>query len=64
MTLNGVTFDKDYSTLEAFVADINGTTFPNNEGPVKAQQLPFQSPPQSIYPPCHPISMWRATLWT
>lgn len=43
VTLNGVTFDKDYSTLEAFVADINGTTFPNNEGPVKAQQLPFFS---------------------
>lgn len=41
ITLNGVTFDKDYSTLEAFVADINGTTFPNNQGPVKAQQLPF-----------------------
>ncbi|MDM5072063.1 MULTISPECIES: flagellin [Aeromonas] len=41
VTLNGVTFDKDYSTLEAFVADINGTTFPNNQGPVKAQQLPF-----------------------
>lgn len=41
ITLNGVTFDKDYSTLEAFVADINGTTFPNNQGPVQAQQLPF-----------------------
>ncbi|WP_113721996.1 flagellin [Aeromonas salmonicida] len=41
VTLNGVTFDKDYSTLEAFVADINSTTFPNNQGPVTAQQLPF-----------------------
>ncbi|MCE9968936.1 flagellin [Aeromonas salmonicida] len=41
VTLNGVTFDKDYSTLEDFVADINGTTFPHNQGPVKAQQLPF-----------------------
>lgn len=41
VTLNGVTFDKDYATLEALVADINGTTFPNNQGPVTARQLPF-----------------------
>ncbi|MGS3150283.1 flagellin [Aeromonas sanarellii] len=41
ITLNGVTFDKDYGTLEEFVADINATQFPNNQGPVQAQQRPF-----------------------
>ncbi|MGU5717761.1 flagellin N-terminal helical domain-containing protein [Aeromonas taiwanensis] len=41
ITLNGVSFDKDYGTLEEFVADINATQFPNNQGPVKAQQKPF-----------------------
>ncbi|MEG0008019.1 MAG: flagellin [Aeromonas sp.] len=41
ITLNGVTFDKDYGTLEEFVADINASQFPNNQGPVQAQQRPF-----------------------
>ncbi|MCO4202762.1 flagellin [Aeromonas taiwanensis] len=41
ITLNGVSFDKDYGTLEEFVADINATQFPNNQGPVEARQRPF-----------------------
>ena len=41
ITLNGVTFDKNYSTMEAFVSDINSTSFPNNQGPVEALQHPF-----------------------
>ncbi|WP_235212224.1 flagellin [Aeromonas media] len=41
ITLNGVTFDKNYSTMEAFVSDINSTSFPNNQGPVEAVQHPF-----------------------
>ncbi|MGE6266025.1 flagellin, partial [Aeromonas media] len=41
ITLNGVTFDKNYPTLEAFVSDINSTSFPNNQGPVEALQHPF-----------------------
>lgn len=41
ITLNGVTFDKNYSTMEEFVTDINATQFPNNQGPVEAQQQAF-----------------------
>ncbi len=36
-----MTFDKNYSTMEAFVSDINRTSFPNNQGPVEAVQHPF-----------------------
>lgn len=41
ITLNGVTFDTNYPTLEAFVADINSTSFPNNQSPIEAVQHPF-----------------------
>ncbi|WP_342058729.1 flagellin N-terminal helical domain-containing protein [Aeromonas sp. OTU364] len=41
ITLNGVTFDKNYPSLEAFISDINSTSFPNNQGPVEAVQHPF-----------------------
>lgn len=41
ITLNGVTFDKDYNTSDEFIADINNAVYPGNNAQVVASTQRF-----------------------